>query len=52
MENNSITLETRVENIEKNISSINDTSLFLVAFLVVLVVCFILYKAIDKFLSF
>lgn len=48
----SVTLVNRIENIENNLSSINDTSLFLVAFLVVLVVCIILYKAVDKFISF
>ncbi len=46
------TLESRIENIENNVSVISDASLFLVAFLVVCVVCFILYKAIDNFISF
>lgn len=46
------TLETRIEHIENNVSAISDASLFLVAFLVVCVVCFILYKAIDNFISF
>lgn len=46
------TIETRVENIENNVSAIMQADLFLVAFIVVLVVCYILYKAIDKFISF
>ena len=50
--NTTATLESRIENIENNVSAISDASLFLVAFLVVCVVCFILYKAIDNFISF
>lgn len=50
--NNTISIETRVENIEKGVSSIMQADLFLVAFIVVLVVCFLLYKAVDKFISF
>lgn len=47
-----ITLEDRVENIEGNVSSIMQADLFLVAFIVVIVVCFLLYKVIDNFISF
>lgn len=50
--NNITTIETRVENIEASVSSIMQADLFLVAFIVVLVVCFLLYKAVDKFISF
>lgn len=46
------TIETRVESIENNVSTIMQADLFFVAFIVVLVVCFILYKAVDKFISF
>lgn len=46
------TIETRVESIENNVSTIMQADLFLIAFIVVLVVCFILYKAVDKFISF
>ena len=50
--NNITTIETRVENIEASVSSIMQADLFLVAFIVVLVVCFLLYKTVDKFISF
>lgn len=49
---NSTTIESRVENIESSVSSIMQADLFLVAFIVVIVVCFLLYKAVDKFISF
>jgi len=48
----SSTLEKRIENIENNVGSITEANLFLVAFIVVLVVCFLLYKAVDNFISF
>ena len=50
--NTTNTIETRVESIENNVSAIMQADLFLVAFIVVLVVCYILYKAVDKFISF
>lgn len=46
------TLETRIENIENDVGIVADSNLFLIAFIVVLVVCFLLYKAIDNFISF
>lgn len=46
------TLDTRVDNIEQNVSTIMQADLFLVSFVVVCVVCFILYKAVDNFMSF
>lgn len=49
---NTITIESRVENIESSVSSIMQADLFFVAFIVVIVVCFLLYKAVDKFISF
>ena len=48
----SSTLENRIENIENNVGAITEANLFLVAFIVVLVVCFLLYKAVDNFISF
>lgn len=49
---NTTTFESRIENIETSVSSIMQADLFLVAFIVVIVVCFLLYKAVDKFISF
>lgn len=49
---NSTTIESRFENIEASVSSIMQADLFFVAFIVVIVVCFLLYKAVDKFISF
>lgn len=49
---NTTTLDNRIENIENNVSSIMQADLFLVAFIVVVVVCFLLYKAVDNFISF
>lgn len=49
---NTTTIESRIENIETSVSSIMQADLFLVAFIVVIVVCFLLYKAVDKFISF
>jgi hypothetical protein len=46
------TLDARIDSIEKNVSAITEADLFLVAFIVVIVVCFLLYKAVDKFISF
>lgn len=48
----SISVDDRIQNIETSVSTISDASLFLVAFLVVCVVCYILYKAVDNFISF
>lgn len=45
-------IETRIENIEKNVSALTGSNLFLVAFIVVIVVCFLLYKAVDNFISY
>lgn len=46
------TIETRIENINTNVSTIMQANLFLVAFIVVCVVCFLLYKAVDNFISY
>lgn len=51
-EQSNITIETRVANIESQVSTIMQADLFLVAFIVVCVVCYILYKSIDNFISF
>lgn len=52
--NNTISNEliTKVDTISYNLSVSTNAILFLVAFIVVLVVCFILYKSIDNFISF
>ena len=42
----------KINNIDFNIAVSTNAILFLVAFIVVLVVCFILYKAIDNFISY
>lgn len=52
--NNTISndLITKINTINYNLGVSTNAILFLVAFIVVLVVCFILYKAIDNFISF
>ncbi len=52
--NNTISndLITKVDMINYNLSVSTNAILFLVAFIVVLVVCFLLYKVIDNFISF
>lgn len=47
-----ISIYEYVQKINNNIEIITQNGLFLIAFIVSLVVCFILYKAIDNFISF
>lgn len=56
LESNTITqtsnIVDKIYNIDFNVAVSTNAILFLVAFIVVLVVCFILYKAIDNFISY
>lgn len=56
LESNTITqtsnIVDKINNIDFNVAVSTNAILFLVAFIVVLVVCFILYKAIDNFISY
>lgn len=51
-ENSSYTLEQKIDELNYHTSVIQDTGLFLVAFLVVILVCYLFYKSIDNFISF
>lgn len=56
LESNTITqtsnIVDKINNIDFNVAVSTNAILFLVAFIVVLVVCFILYKAIDNCISY
>lgn len=56
MENNQVTnstiQDTRIDEIAQNTNTIMQADLFLVAFIVVVVVCYILWKSIDNFISY
>lgn len=56
LESNTVTQTSnvvdKINNIDFNVAVSTNAVLFLVAFIVVLVVCFILYKAIDNFISY
>lgn len=47
-----ITIENRIDEIAYNTSVISNTCLFFVAFVVVVFVCFLLWKVLDNFISF
>ena len=49
---NTITNQSRVDEIAYNTSVIADGMMFLVAFIVVLVVCYILWKSLENFISY
>lgn len=51
-ENNTIVFDNRVDEIAYNTSVIANADLFLVAFIVVIVVCYLLWKSLDNFISY
>lgn len=51
-ENNTIVFDNRVDEIAYNTSVIANADLFLVAFIVVAVVCYLLWKSLDNFISY
>ncbi len=51
-ENNIIVSDNRIDEIVYNTSVIANAGLFLVAFIVVIVVCYILWKSLDNFISY
>lgn len=51
-ENNTIVSDNRIDEIVYNTSVIANADLFLVAFIVVIVVCYILWKSLDNFISY
>ena len=51
-ENNTIVFDNRVDEIAFNTSVIANADLFLVAFIVVAVVCYLLWKSLDNFISY
>lgn len=46
------TFDNRIDEIVYNTSVIANTDLFLVAFIVVIVVCYLLWKVLDNFISY
>lgn len=52
VETNTIVANNRIDEIAYNTSVIMNSNLFIVAFIVVIVVCYLLWKAIDNFISF
>ena len=51
-ENNTIVFDNRVDEIAYNTSVIANADLFLVAFIVVAVVYYLLWKSLDNFISY
>lgn len=51
-ETNAIVSDNRIEEIVNNTNVIMQADLFLVAFIVVITVCYILWKALDNFISY
>ena len=51
-ENNTIGFDNRVDEIAYNTSVIANADLCLVAFIVVAVVCYLLWKSLDNFISY
>ncbi len=51
-ENNIIVSDNRIDEIVYNTSVIANADLFLVAFIVVIVVCYMLWKSLDNFISY
>ena len=49
---NTIVFENRIDEIAYNTSVVKNTGLFFVAFIVVIFVCFLLWKVLDNFISF
>lgn len=51
-ETNTMISDNRINEIAENTNIIMQANLFLVAFIVVLVVCYILWKSLDNFISY
>lgn len=51
-ETNTIVSENKIDEIAYNTEVIMNADLFLVAFIVVIVVCYILWKSLDNFISY
>ena len=51
-ETNTMVSTNRIDEIADNTNVIMQADLFLVAFIVVLVVCYILWKSLDNFISY
>lgn len=52
IETNTVVFDNRVDEIAYNTSVIMNSNLFIVAFIVVIVVCYILWKSLDNFISY
>ena len=52
MENNTIVYDNRIDEIAYNTGVSMNANLFLVAFIVLIVVCYILWKSLDNFISY
>lgn len=50
--NNTIVFENKIDEVAYNTSVIANADLFLVAFIVVIVVCYLLWKSLDNFISY
>ena len=50
MENNTIVYDNRIDEIAYNTGVSMNANLFLVAFIVLIVVCYILWKSLDNFI--
>lgn len=51
-ETNSIVFDNRVDEIAYNTGVIANADLFILALFVVIIVCYLLWKSLDNFLSF
>ena len=51
-ETNTVLSENKIDEIVYNTSVTANANLFLVAFIVVIVVCYILWKSLDNFISY
>lgn len=49
---NTVVSENRIDEIAYNTGVIMNSNLFIVAFIVVIVVCYILWKSLDNFISY
>lgn len=52
LENTTYTLDQKIDELNYHTAVIQNASLFLVALIVVVLVCYLLYKSIDNFISF
>ena len=52
IETNTVVSDNKIDEIAYNTSVIMNADLFLIAFIVVIVVCYILWKSLDNFISY